>query len=291
MKMGLFPDIDRAWMTIDNKLLLWNYKESADFSRYDEQSEVILSVGLVKAKPGVFINTISHLLVLCTPSTLILLGLSVAPNDITLYATDLSIPTDGIAMTDVVSMPDGRTFMVGSDGCLYEMQYRADEGWFTKRCALINWTGAGSGLPLIGSLVPEFLKSKTEGEHRPMSRRQFCDAQTTDFSDPNPDPIIGLTLDPTRSVIYALTRSNAIILYLVGSDGTSLTQIARAGDINRTALMLAPGAQAMLEPRSSVIRSVSAIGRGEGEGAAQMVAVTARGTSDRSTSGSAHLKS
>lgn len=27
MKMGLFPDIDRAWMTIDNKLLLWNYKE------------------------------------------------------------------------------------------------------------------------------------------------------------------------------------------------------------------------------------------------------------------------
>ena len=101
---------------------------------------------------------------LCTPSTLILLGLSVAPNDITLYATDLSIPTDGIAMTDVVSMPDGRTFMVGSDGCLYEMQYRADEGWFTKRCALINWTGPGSGLPLLGSLVPEFLKSKTEGE-------------------------------------------------------------------------------------------------------------------------------
>jgi nuclear pore complex protein Nup155 len=65
-------------------------------------------------------------------------------------------------MTDVVAMPSGRAFMAGSDGCLYEMQYRADEGWFTKRCGLVNWTGPGGGL--LGGLVPEFLKGKTEGE-------------------------------------------------------------------------------------------------------------------------------
>lgn len=25
--MGIFPEIDRAWMTIDNKLFLWDFKE------------------------------------------------------------------------------------------------------------------------------------------------------------------------------------------------------------------------------------------------------------------------
>lgn len=25
--MGIFPEIDRAWMTIDNKLFLWDFQE------------------------------------------------------------------------------------------------------------------------------------------------------------------------------------------------------------------------------------------------------------------------
>jgi nuclear pore complex protein Nup155 len=253
--MGIFPSIDRAWMTIDNKLFLWSFHESADFSRYDSQSELILHVGLVPAKPNVFIDSITHLLVICTPTTLILLGLSNAQGgaDLTLYATDLSISTDGVGMSDVRSMPDGRTFMTGSDGCLYEMQYRADEGWFTKRCSLVNWTGGSSGLGMLGGLVPEFLKGKQE------------------------DPIVHLTIDPTRSVLYALTKYSNIELFLIGSDGQSLTKIARASDICRTALMLAPDAHAMLQSNGFTIMSVSPIERGEGEGGAQMVAVTGRG--------------
>lgn len=25
--MGIFPEIERAWMTVDNRLYLWNFKE------------------------------------------------------------------------------------------------------------------------------------------------------------------------------------------------------------------------------------------------------------------------
>ncbi|CED85089.1 Nuclear pore complex, Nup155 component (D Nup154, sc Nup157/Nup170) [Phaffia rhodozyma] len=254
--MGIFPEIDRAWMTIDNKLFLWDFGESADFSRYDEQSEIIVHVGLVKAKPGVFIDSITHLLVICTSNNLLLLGLSRSPSsELTLYATDLTIPTDGISMSDVVSFPNGRTFMCGSDGNLYEMVYRADEGWFTKRSGLINWTGSGGGLGVLGGLIPEFLKSKQE------------------------DPIVRLSVDPTRNVIWALTKSSAIELFVVsGAEaGVGLTKVGRAGDVGRTALMLAPGAQGVLEPRGFVIMSVCPIQRGEADSGVQMVAITSKG--------------
>lgn len=92
------------------------------------------------------------------------------------------------------------------------------------------------------------------------------------------DPIVHLTIDPSRSVLYALTKYSNIELYSIGSDGQSLTKIARATDVCRTALMLAPDAHAMLQSNGFTIMSVSAIGTGEGDGGAQMVAVTGRGS-------------
>lgn len=32
--MGLMPEIDRAWVTIDNKLFLWDYVEGCATNRY-----------------------------------------------------------------------------------------------------------------------------------------------------------------------------------------------------------------------------------------------------------------
>lgn len=312
--MGIFPEIDRAWMTIDNKLFLWDFQERCVFCAFPSPSPALLladrkhdpcllpaptsrattsrarssstsaSSGpspvrtppcsrpsharsaqtdlrpVSPSLPGVFIESITHLLVICTPTTLHLLGLSAAKSpaskskDLTLYATDLTIPTDGISMTSVCSTPSGRTFLCGSDGNLHEMVYRADEGWFTKRCGLINWTGGGGGLGVLSGLVPEFLKGKTE------------------------DPIVDLTLDPSRSVLYALTKASCIELFLVGP-GEQLTRVAKTADVGRSAMMLAPGAQGLLEPRSFVVMSLSAIGKGEGDTGAQMVAVTSKGAS------------
>lgn len=71
-----------------------------------------------------------------------------------LQPTDLSVPSDEVNMLQVVGTPQGRIFMGGFDGNLYELDYAApgSGGWFTlssRRCRKVNHTQG-----LIGSLVP-----------------------------------------------------------------------------------------------------------------------------------------
>lgn len=50
--MGLFPEIGRAWLTIDSDIYLWSYDNATDVAYYDALTETILSVSLVKPKTG-----------------------------------------------------------------------------------------------------------------------------------------------------------------------------------------------------------------------------------------------
>ena len=128
---------------------------------------MITSVALVKPKAGVFIDEIAWLLVICTPISVLLLGVSsspaVSPNhrsrqEIKLYATDMSIPTE-VEMTSVIGTNEGRIFMVGAqDGNLYELHYQEKEGWFEKRVQLINHSVGG-----VQSFLPLLNTSKTSG--------------------------------------------------------------------------------------------------------------------------------
>lgn len=134
---------------------------SQELSSFIEQPDVITDVALVKPRAGVFIDEISWLLVICTPASVILLGLSSQvvtgadhrPHyDIKLYATDMSVSTDGVEMMSVAGTSDGRIFMCGaSDGSLYELHYQEKEVWFGKRFYLINHsvTGVPSFIPLL----------------------------------------------------------------------------------------------------------------------------------------------
>ncbi|KAJ2825071.1 hypothetical protein FBU31_003811, partial [Coemansia sp. 'formosensis'] len=72
--MGLFPEIKRAWITVDHRLFLWNYEDESDFYSFDDQEQIIVSVTLVRPKPGVFVDTIKHVLVVATPLEVFLLG-------------------------------------------------------------------------------------------------------------------------------------------------------------------------------------------------------------------------
>lgn len=54
----------RAWITIDNKLYLWNYLFPQECEIYEGVSEIILSVSLAAPKPGMFVDTIKYVLVL-----------------------------------------------------------------------------------------------------------------------------------------------------------------------------------------------------------------------------------
>lgn len=118
---------------------------------------MILHVGLVKAKPDVFIDEIQFLLVLSTSSSLILLGVAAvniqpSPNtpprlETRLYDTGFSLPSR--EMQSIIGTKDGRIFMCGSeDGYLYELVYKSTEGWFSNKINLIchSTTGGLSGI-------------------------------------------------------------------------------------------------------------------------------------------------
>ncbi|CAN0453667.1 unnamed protein product, partial [Hapterophycus canaliculatus] len=57
--MGLLPEIDHAWMTVDNVLYLWNY-HTQDFTQFRDleqasaDGQIIVTVALVPPKKGVF---------------------------------------------------------------------------------------------------------------------------------------------------------------------------------------------------------------------------------------------
>jgi nuclear pore complex protein Nup155 len=121
----------------------------------------------VRPKPGVFIDDIHHLLVVCTPVSVILLGIQEVSavgssgrprKELRVYATNMSVATE-VEMCSVVGTKDGRIMMAGlGDGNLYELHYQEKESWFSKKVQLINHSVGG-----VQSLLPKFSTPTASG--------------------------------------------------------------------------------------------------------------------------------
>ncbi|KAI0313508.1 nucleoporin [Amylostereum chailletii] len=252
--MGLISELDRVWVAIDHKLLLWDYVEGQDLSSFTDQPDVITLVRVVKPKPGVFVEEINHLLVLCTPLTVLLLGVCASqvqgPNgrmrkDIKLYATDMSVACD-VEMTDVVGTEDGRIFMSGAqDGHVYEFHYQEKEGWFGKRVQLINHS--------IGGVQSFFPRLST-----------------------HLDRIISLVPDYSRGIFYTLTSSNIISVYQPTAN-KSLHLLQNMSNLYKLAQEKAPGSPA-LTPKSFQIIALHVVTTEESRTGVQLMAITENGT-------------
>lgn len=142
------------------------FRFRSDIRTFNNQPNVILHVGLVKAKPQVFIDEIKYLLVLSTAKCLILIGVAAVPLtvpsstndpprlDVKLYDTGFTYTAK--EMECIVGTKQGRIFMCGSeDGYLYELTYQSSEGWFSKKIDLICHSTAGG----ITNLLPMTLSS------------------------------------------------------------------------------------------------------------------------------------
>lgn len=69
-----------------------------------------------------------------------------------------NLPTDNVGMMCIEGTPEGRVLLGGKDGGLYEVVYQAREGWFSKKCKLINHSSS-----FLSYLVPSFLSFSEEG--------------------------------------------------------------------------------------------------------------------------------
>jgi len=165
--MGFLEKGNMVWVSVDDTLYLWEYEHGSglnagggdrrkeDFVTFKVPSgHCIVSVGLVKPKPGVFKDVVEWGLVVTTPEEAILCALArestntstnttasstnttasstntTAPSSaydthLRLIPTRYVIPTDSVPILTICGAEDGRIFMGGYDGSLYEMIYES----------------------------------------------------------------------------------------------------------------------------------------------------------------------
>ncbi|XP_075223372.1 nuclear pore complex protein Nup154 isoform X2 [Lycorma delicatula] len=207
--MGLFSEISRAWLTIDSDIYIWDFEHGSDLAYYDGLSETIISVGLVKPKPGVFLSYIRHLLVITTTVDIVVLGVTFKKTSDRFYGhTDelhltpdviYSLSTDCISITTIAGTDNGRIFLGGKDGSLFEIMYQKELGWWGKRCKKVNHsTGA------LSFLVPSFINAAFTEE----------------------DAIAQISVDNSRHILYTLSEKGMIELFDLGESGQSTARIA-----------------------------------------------------------------
>jgi len=195
-EMGLFTDINRAWLTIDSNIYLWTYDNGSDVAYYDGLTEPILGVGLIKPRKGVFKDYIKYLLCLTTSVEIVILGLTCNLEngeivDLLLIPEPIfSLPTDNVIMSIIQGTDSGRIFLGGKDGCLYEIYYQATETWYSKKCKKINH-----------------------------SRSTFSFLLPTMFNFSSIDPIVQIEVDNSRNILYTRTENGTIDVYDLGSNG------------------------------------------------------------------------
>ncbi|KAF5355937.1 hypothetical protein D9756_004133 [Leucocoprinus leucothites] len=253
--MGLMPELERAWISIDHKLFLWDYNDGQELNSFTEQPDVITSVTLVRPKRKLFVDDINHLLVICTPVSVLFLGVSVTSTtgpdnrphkEIQFYATDIKVPTD-IEMMSVAGTLDGRIFMAGAqDGCLYELHYQVAESWFDNRVQLVNHS-VGS----VQSLLPRFAAPSTD------------------------DRIIIVISDSSRDCLYTLSEKNVISVYKPGKEKV-VQHLQTLSNIYKSAQDKAPGSPA-LTPQTFQIISLHVVEPQESRSGIQLLAVTTNG--------------
>ncbi|XP_050292883.1 nuclear pore complex protein Nup155 [Anthonomus grandis grandis] len=204
--MGLFPEINRAWLTVDSDIYIWTYEENTDLAYFDGINETILCVGLVKPKPGVFHAFIKYLLILTTAVDVIVLGLTFSESgtgeeEIHLIPDPVfTLPTDGNTITTIAATSNGRIFFGSKEGALFEISYQAESGWFGKRCKMVNLSTSA-----LSFLVPSFLNAALTDE----------------------DSIVQISIDNSRNILYSLTEKGAIEVCDLGEKGNGFSRVTK----------------------------------------------------------------
>ena len=198
--MGLFADLNYAWVSIDNALYLWDYTHpNPELVGFEEQPNSITAVRLVVPRAGVFIPQITRLLVVATTTEIYLVGLSaeLASNGsyaVSLFSTRLSISIKGINVNLIEgSAASGRIFFSGrGNDDIYEVTYQQEERWFQNRCTKINHTSKG-----ISTFAPRLpFGQKSQQEH-----------------------LTQIAVDDTRKLVYTLSSQSTIRTFHMKPNG------------------------------------------------------------------------
>lgn len=203
--MGLFAELNHAWVAIDNCLYLWDYTHpNPELIGYEDGQHSISAVKLVAPKPGVFNSIISHILIVATSYEIVLLGLSAqqtptGSKSIELYGTKMSLPVRGDPNL-IVGSANGRIFFTNRlDNDIYELCYQQEEKWFSGRTEKRNRTN--SGWTAIVPKHAQVLWGTAASEY-----------------------IVDLVVDDSRNLLYSLSNQSTVRTYNMEASG-ALTKV------------------------------------------------------------------
>ncbi|KAJ5169220.1 Nucleoporin [Penicillium canariense] len=211
--MGLFAELNHAWVAIDNALYLWDFTHpNSQLVGFEEQPNSINAVKLLKPRPGVFLPAITHLLVVATTADIILLGMGVesTPNgskQVTLYQTGMGVSIRGLDVNVFASSDaTGRIFFGGlSDNEVYELTYQQEEGWFQGRCRKINHTS---------SRLSAFAPSLSFSNLAVLSQKAT-------------EHVEQMVIDDSRKLLYTLSSTSTIRVFHMKADGAICLAITK----------------------------------------------------------------
>lgn len=196
---GFLGLIDRAYLSIDSKLLLWNYENGSEFYSYQSlNQQIVLNVANVRPKAGIFPSNVHSLLIVTTPTDIQVLAVTFSQSNnqsnqssLSLLPTDYTVSTDNVPMIAATSSSNGRIFTGGSDGNIYELDYQLSASWNRPKARLVNQSSGFNPWNAVKSMV---------------------------WSSSN-DPIQSMIIDETRqpNVLYTLSEKSVIAAYSIGS--------------------------------------------------------------------------
>lgn len=276
--MGLFPEIDRVWLTVDNKFCFWNYKNLNDIQTLDEMDKPIISVTLIPPKKKLFIESINYLLVLVTVTDLYIIAMThdKEHNTIEFFDTGMSVSVKGLDITNVVASSEtGRIFMTGdSDGTnVWEVEYSTVETWFKGKCTKVCHTRQY----ILSSITPSLPTSDISViEKIPLVGSWIKNHES--------EKVVSIVIDDSRNLLYTLSNLSTIRMYYMDpkKSDLSLRYTYTTSQILSNLKMIPPSQDSSIQPpgmqnpKNFSIVSISPISQKESS-LLNLVAVTSSG--------------
>lgn len=212
--MGLFAEIGRVWVAVDNRLYFWSYRQgfNGEFQSLEDIPHTIVHVSLVKPRTDVFQEFITHVLVICTPAQIKLIGVSYdeRSDNISLYDAEMSVSIDGLDVRTVRATDSGRIFFSGAaDGTnVWELVYSNSESWFKSRCSKVCHTRQG----VLSALKP-------------------VSVPIPGWSNKHPESLVDIVVDDSRALLYTLSTLSTIRVYFLDKGDARLCLTYKLSEI------------------------------------------------------------
>ncbi|KAL6453458.1 hypothetical protein SBY92_005027 [Candida maltosa Xu316] len=221
-KIGLFSEIERTWIAIDNKLILWNYKlpqssfnQASQFLTIDQIRHSILTVKLVKPKKGIFTNEVDYLLLVSTTVDIhiYIVKYDQSMNNLEIFNPDLSVSTQGLVVNNFVVNPKTNDIYFSGEGDginIWRLDYSNKSSFIKNKCDKVCLTKGG-----LSSVLP----NKLSGFGFSTSSLNN-DNSTTNI----PECLVQLEVDADRDLLYSLSNKSVIRVYKLQPQQEHLTE-------------------------------------------------------------------